>query len=640
MILVVIPFKTFFISTAIDYPSSKPHLGHAYEKICTDVIARFQRLRGFDVHFLTGTDEHGLKMQRSAERANKQPEQFVDEMSEHFRDLCRVLDISYDDFIRTTEKRHEKAVLAVFNAVKKRGDIYKGTYTGKYCVECETFYTETEAPDNFCPTHKKPLETVEEESYFFRMGRYKKALIAHIKKNKDFIIPESRRNEILARLAEPLHDLSISRTTFKWGIPIPGDKKHIMYVWMDALVNYLSSIGYPDRHWKKYWPAVHVIGKDIVWHHTVIWGSILLSAGIPLPKTVLVHGFVNVGGEKMSKSRGTVIDPIKMKKKYSSDYLRFFLSREIAFGEDGDFSEEALADRINNELIANYGNLFYRATHFAAQNFGGKVPPARIGNDERYISSLMKKTKKSAEEHMEQYRIDLALRDILNLAGETNKYFQKKKPWAADKKDAASCIYTSLNALRTITILLSPYIPDAAGKALKALGVKPVKWKDADAFTLKPGTKIEAVMLFKKIDVEKEVSGKEVRPKEMVDSETERKRSEERSFPVSRGEKYVKLEDFQRMDIRTGTIVDVKDHPNADKLLLLKVDIGGEKRQLVAGLKGVYAKQELIGKQVVVLVNLEPAKLRGEISEGMILACDDGTLLTPEKKVKDGLKVR
>ncbi|MBI2579239.1 MAG: methionine--tRNA ligase [Candidatus Aenigmarchaeota archaeon] len=623
--------ETFFISTAIDYPSSKPHLGHAYEKISTDVIARFKRLQGYDVHFSTGTDEHGIKMQRKAEEAGKSPGQFVDEMQEHFRGLCKALDISYDDFIRTTEQRHEKAVLAVYNAVKKRGDIYKGTYTGKYCVECETFYTDSEAPDGICPTHKKPLEIVEEESYFFRMGRYQKALIAHIKKNKSFIIPESRRNEILSRLEEPLHDLSISRKTFKWGIPLPDNSKHVMYVWMDALVNYLSSIGYPARAYRKYWPAVHVIGKDIVWHHTVIWGSILLSAGISLPKTVLVHGFVNVGGEKMSKSRGTVIDPVHIKKKYSSDYLRFFLAREIPFGEDGDFSEEALVDRVNNELIANYGNLFYRATHFAVQNFDGKIPKGKMGNDERYIASLMKKTKKSAEEHMENYRIDLALKDILNLASETNKYFQKKKPWAADRKDAASCIYTSLNALRTITLLLSPYIPDASAKALRALGTTPGRWKDADSFALKTGTKISAVMLFKKIDEE------ELRKKEKeVPVQAEKP---ERGSALTGG-KYVKLEDFQRLDIRTGTVVDVKDHPNADKLLLLKVDIGGEVRQLVAGLKGIYDKKQLMGKQVVILANLEPAKLRGETSEGMLLACDDGTLLTPEKKVKDGLKVR
>src|SRR3989338_3109698 len=318
-------------------------------------------------------------------------------MSEHFRDLCKRLDISYDDFIRTTEHRHEKAVLSVYKAVKKRGDIYKGTYTGKYCVECETFYTETEAPEGICPTHKKQLEIVQEESYFFRMGKYQKQLISHIKKNKDFIIPESRRNEILSRLEEPLHDLSISRTTFKWGIPLPDHKNHVMYVWMDALVNYLSSIGYPNKKYKRYWPAVHVIGKDIVWHHTVIWGSILLSAGIKLPKTVLVHGFVNVGGEKMSKSRGTVVDPVHLQKKYSSDYLRFFLAREIPFGEDGDFSEEALIDRINNELIANYGNLFYRATHFAKTNFNGKVPSAKMGKDEKEIAKLMKETKSKEE---------------------------------------------------------------------------------------------------------------------------------------------------------------------------------------------------------------------------------------------------
>ena len=626
----MINFKTFFISTAIDYPSSRPHLGHAYEKISTDIIARFKRLQGYDVHFSTGTDEHGIKMQKSAERAGKSPKQFVDEMSVYFRELCKVLNISHDDFIRTTEKRHEKAVMAVYNAVKKHGDIYKGFYEGLYCVECETFYTESEAPEGLCPTHKKALDNVKEESYFFRMGKYQRALINHIKKNKDFIVPESRRNEILARLREPLHDLSISRVSLKWGIPLPDDKKHVMYVWMDALVNYLSTIGYPEKRYNKYWPAVHVIGKDIVWHHTVIWGSILLSAGIKLPRTVLVHGFVNIGGEKMAKSRGTVIDPIELVQKYGSDYLRFFLAREIPYGEDGDFSEEALVDRVNNELIDNYGNLFYRATHFTKTNFGGKVPKANLGKDEKRIAQLMKETKKSVEKHMDDYRIDFALKEIINLSSHVNKYFQKKQPWAASKEKAATTIYTAINALRTITILLQPYIPDAASKALKALNVRKIDWKDVDKFAIKPGTKIDAIILFKKIDE------KELRKKEDA---LEIKKVKHEAVPLSRGN-FVKLEDFQRLDLRVGTIIDVKDHPNADKLILLKVDIGGEVRQLVAGLKQIYSKEELKGKQVVVLINLEPAVLRGEKSEGMLLACDDGTIISPLKKVKEGLKVR
>lgn len=614
--------KKFFISTAIDYPNSKPHLGHAYEKICADAIARFKRLQGYDVHFSTGTDEHGLKNQRAAEKAGVSPEEFVDSMTKQFIRLCNVLNIGNNDFIRTTEQRHADVVRKIFDKINSRGDIYKGTYSGYYCVGCETFYDENDLEGGECPIHKKKADFVEEESYFFRMSKYQNFLMNHIKKTRKFIQPESKAKEILNRLEEPLRDLSISRTTFNWGIPLPIDEKHVMYVWMDALLNYLSTIDYPNAMFKEYWPCnMHLIGKDILWHHTVIWGSILHAAGVSLPKTVFSHGFVKTKGQKLSKSRGIVIDPIELAEKYGSDSLRYYLLSEIPFGEDGDFSEEALIERTNSGLIDNYCNLFYRITHFIEKNFSGKVPKGRKGK-EKDIEEKSERAMRKYVKQFSEYRIRDAVLTAMTLSGELNKYFQEKKPWESPD-EAGEELYTAVNILHDITSLLIPFVPKIAERALDALGAKPSL---SSRPALKPGHRIKAVILKKKI---------ETKPRKI---KIEKEKEPEKEM-IKLTEGVLPFGEFKKIDMRVATITKVDDHPDADKLYVLTIDMGEEQRTLVAGLKEIYTKDSLKDKQVVVVTNLEQRELRGVLSEGMLLAAEDGTLISPVKKVPNGSKI-
>lgn len=629
--------KTFFISTAIDYPNSDPHLGHAYEKICADAIARFMRLQGFDVHFSTGTDEHGLKIQRAAERAGLAPKQFVDEMSKRFVRLCATLGISYDDFIRTTERRHEDVVLKVFEKINAKGDIYKGTYSGYYCVDCETFYEQSDLQDGNCPFHGKKADYIEEESYFFKMSKYQNFLINHIKKNKDFILPRAKAKEILNRLKEPLHDLSISRTMFDWGIPTPIDARHVLYVWMDALLNYISTVDYPNAKFRKYWPCdMHLIGKDIAWHHTVIWGSILHAAGVQLPKTVFVHGFVNVEGQKLSKSRGIVVDPIALAERYGADALRYYLLSEMPFGEDGNFSEGMLIERTNNELIANYCNLFYRVTHFIDAHFNGRVPEGKLNADDK---AILKKSEAAVKKYIADfsaYKIRDALLEAMSLSGELNKYFQSKKPWESPQH-AGAALYVAANVLHDITSLLAPFVPQLAEKAFAALGTRPSL---SARMAIKPSHRIKAVMLKKKIEVKmEEKAGKDGNRKK--DSIKESKGNKEKTHieVLSMAGDILPFTEFKKVDMRVATVTRVDEHPDADKLYILTVDLGDEQRQLVAGLREKYTKGDLQGKQVIVVTNLQPRSLRGAQSEGMLLAAEDGTIISPTRKVPNGSRI-
>src|SRR3989344_3790272 len=446
--------KNFQISTAIDYPSGRFHLGHAYEKIATDVIARWKRLHGYNVHFSTGTDCYGLKIERAAEKSGKTPEEFVTEISKSFRELCKVLNISYDDFIMTIESRHKKVVTDILKQLEKNKDIYKGKYEGLYCVDCETYYTEREVGDHNCPVHKKPLEKIQEESYFFKLSKYQKKLIDAIKKN-DLIWPEKKKNEIIGRLREPVHDLSISRDKVKWGIPLPFEKGLTTFVWVDALINYLTTVDYPNKKFKDFWPAVHVIGSDIVWHHTAIWFSILSSLRIKLPK-VVVHGFINLKGEKLSKARGITIDPIELAEKYSADSLRYFLIRNIVFGEDGEFSEEVLIEKHNNELANKLGNLISRVFSLAEKN-----------GLEKTENKLLKKLRlREIEKLIDEFELDKALNEIFAFIDDCNEYVQSNKPWETkDKK----ILYELVDSIKAIAILLWAFIPSASEKIAKQL---------------------------------------------------------------------------------------------------------------------------------------------------------------------------
>ncbi len=489
--------QKFFITTAIDYPSGKPHLGHLYEKVCADSIARWHRLKGEKVHFSTGLDEHGAKIRCKAKEAGKNPQAFVDEMSKHFIGLCKLYGISYDDFIRTTEKRHLRSVLGIFERLEKKGDVYKGAYEGLYCVECETYYLAKDLEKGKCPTHGTLPQNVKEESYFFAMSKYREKLIGHIRKNPEFIRPEERRNEILSRLKEPLQDLSISRTSFDWGFKLPNEPSHVFYVWLDALANYLTTSGYPDTKYKKLWPALHIIGKDIIWHHCVIWPCVLLSAGIELPKSVFAHGFIRTeSGEKMSKSKGEVIDPIALAEKYPIDATRYFLLREVPFGEDGNFSEAALKTRMNSELANDLGNLLNRTIVMLNKYRAGKVPKGETDRKLRKALALPKIGK-----HMKNLEPHNALAEIFRFVAAANAYINEKEPWKKDGKELDNILYSLADSLRIISILLSAFMPSTSEKINSQIGVKSALFKDTKFNLLKPGTKTgKSEILFRKAE--------------------------------------------------------------------------------------------------------------------------------------------
>ncbi|MGB2762445.1 MAG: methionine--tRNA ligase [Minisyncoccales bacterium] len=456
--------KKFYVSTAIDYPSEKCHLGHALEKVQADVIARYKRFQGYDVHFSTGTDEHGLKIQRRAEKAGKNPQEFVDQMSRYFRDMNKILNISNDDFIRTTEKRHIKIVQEIIKKIYKKGDIYKGKYKGLYCVDCETFYLPKDLKNGKCPIHKKPVEVIKEETYFFRTSKYQKQLQKHIKKNKKFIIPESKRNEILNRLKEPLQDLSISRKTVKWGIPLPFDKKFSLFVWIDALCNYLTTISYSSNKFKRFWPAdIHVIGKDIVWHHTVIWNSLLSSLGLSLPKTIFIHGFITSEGQKMSKSLGNVVDPFVLVEKYGTDAVRYFLLREISPTEDGDFTYEKFEQRYNSDLASGLGNLLARVITLAEKQ--------KITNQDQKIKKEINKTWREYRKALDNFKFNEALKEIWKLISFCDRYIEKERPWEMENQKSKiknqKVINNLLITLANISQMLQPFLPETSEKIIK-----------------------------------------------------------------------------------------------------------------------------------------------------------------------------
>lgn len=500
--------EKLYITTAIDYVNSYPHLGHLYEKVCADVIARWNRLKGRDVFLLTGTDENAAKNERAAREAGLDVNEFIDRNAKRFQELCKAFNISNDDFIRTTEERHRKVSQLIFSKLFENSDIYKSSYKGFYCYGCEEFKTEKDLVDGKCPEHDTEPELIEEESYFFRLSRYEKPILELVEKNQ-FIIPEKRRQEILTRIkTEGLKDLAVSRSRVNWGVDVPFDAKHKIYVWVDALVNYVSALGYPDgEKYRRYWPAdVHLIGKGINWFHSVIWPAILLSCSIPLPKHILVHGYVTIGGEKLSKSRGTVVDPFKLLEKYQVDAVRYFLVRDIPFFEDGSFTEKALAERVNGELVGNIGNFIHRTLTLIWSLFNGEAPEPKGYEKDEECSKIVKEIRevpKTMEEKLEKNEIDKALREVVDFSTQCNRFLQVREPW---KTKDADTLFICINAVRTLAILLRPYLPSSSEKIWEMLNLEGApdscRWELAGELAIKPKHKInKPEIVFKKIAI-------------------------------------------------------------------------------------------------------------------------------------------
>ncbi|WP_298786926.1 methionine--tRNA ligase [uncultured Marinococcus sp.] len=641
--------NTFYLTTPIYYPSGKLHIGHAYTTVAGDALARYKRLRGYDVKYLTGTDEHGQKIERKAEENGVSPQQFVDDAAQNIKHLWDKLNITYDDFIRTTEDRHRDAVQIIFEKLKENGDIYLSEYEGWYSVPDETFYTETQLEDKqydgagnvtagISPESGHPVEKVREKSYFFKMSKYADRLLQFYKDNPEFIQPESRKNEMINNFIKPgLGDLSISRTTFEWGIPVKSDPEHVVYVWIDALSNYITSLGYTTEHdeeYQKYWPAdVHIVGKEIVRFHTIYWPIMLMALDLPLPKKVFGHGWLLMKDGKMSKSKGNVVDPIPLVDRYGLDAVRYYLLREVPFGSDGVFTPEGFVDRLNYDLANDLGNLLNRTVAMINKYFDGSVP-AYVKNATQYDASLlelMEATVTKVENAVEEMEFSVALTAIWQLISRTNKYIDETQPWIlardeSEREVLGSVLYHLAESLRVISILIQPFMTETPKSIWSQLGIDKeiTGWETTKSFAhIKAGTQVagKAVPVFPRLQQEEEV-------KYIIESMggTVKAEAEEEEETEENGE--ITIDDFGKVELKVAEIIDAEPVKKANKLLKIQLDVGDEKRQVVSGIAEHYTPEDLKGRKVICVTNLKAVKLRGEWSEGMILAASKGKELT------------
>jgi len=643
--------EKFYITTAIAYTSRKPHIGNTYEIILTDAIARFKRQIGNDVFFLTGTDEHGQKIEEIAKEIGVSPKQYVDGVAGEIKTIWDLMNTSYDKFIRTTDDYHEKVVQKIFKKLYDQGDIYKSEYEGHYCVPCETFFTETQLVDGKCPDCGREVKKAKEEAYFFKVSKYQDQLMKHIEENPEFIMPESRKKEMVNNFIKPgLQDLCVSRSSFKWGVPVSFDDKHVIYIWIDALSNYITALGYDvDKSgdlYKKYWPAnVHIIGKDILRFHTIYWPIILMALGEPLPKQVFGHPWLLNGDSKMSKSLGNVIYADDLVRHFGVDAVRYYVLREMPYAQDGTITYETIISRFNADLANTLGNLVNRTVAMSKKYFDGKIENTSVCDelDNDLIKTALE-TKDNVISKMNEFKVADSLEIIINLARRLNKYIDETMPWALAKEETSlprlkTVLYNLIEGIRYLGVLLKPFMPETADEILKQIGAKYTDIASLNEFGKTESNTFvgEAKPLFQRIDEAKKLEEitKEVEEAKKK-AQKEVKKEEEKVSEIS-------IDDFAKVELKVGEVIESKPVEGADKLLVSKIKIGDEVRQIVSGIAKYYNPSDLIGKKVVVVTNLKPVKLRGVLSEGMILAASDGkdlSLITPDKDFESGSEVR
>ena len=648
--------KPYYITTAITYTSGRPHIGNTYEIILTDAIARYKRQQGYDVFFQTGTDEHGQKIEEKAKEAGVTPKEFVDKVAGIVRKNFDMMNTSYDYFVRTTDDYHEKQVQKIFKKLYEQGDIYKSTYEGLYCTPCESFWTESQLIDGKCPDCGRPVEKASEEAYFFNLQKYAPRLIKHIEDHPEFIQPESRKNEMINNFLKPgLQDLCVSRTSFKWGIPVDFDPGHVVYVWIDALSNYITSLGFDadGDHgdlYKKYWPAdVHIIGKDILRFHTIYWPIMLMALGEPLPKQVFGHPWLLVGDGKMSKSKGNAIYADELVHYFGVDAVRYFVLHEMPFAQDGTITWDLVVERINSDLANVLGNLVTRTISMQNKYFNGVISnPLEQEDIDKELIALALDTPKRVEKKMETLHVGEAIDEIFTLLKRCNKYIDETTPWVLGKDEAkkdrlATVLYNLLECIRFSAVLLSSYMPETAEKILEELSTSE---RDADSLKefgmLECGHTVEGKpeILFARIDAKEFMETLEAdrKKEEKAAKKADKKEAKKEDAPVEQ----IVIEDFTKVELKVGTIISAEKHPKADRLLVEQIDLGEETRQIVSGIAASFSPEDVVGKKVIVVTNLKPVKLRGVESQGMILCAsnaDDLDIVTIVKDLPNGTKV-